>query len=270
MSCDRERLRSEPAELDARRITGLLRDPGLSVRIEPFVDSTNTRLAEIGKRGERVDVLLAEQQTAGRGRQGRQWLSPPRRGLYLSMAWHFTQPIRVLGALALVAGLAAAEALNQHSAIHVGVKWPNDLQIGGRKLGGCLIDLSTHGRQRTSAIIGIGINVDLTGFGDPGQPWTDLVREGGSRDRSALAAALINSLHRDLGLFARSGFAAFQSRWRAHDALYGQTLQLFGPVAEVTGRGLGVDASGGLLLQTSNGVETIRSGEVSVRAAGGS
>lgn len=257
--------RQKPAALDAARIQCLLNDPELPLQIEASVGSTNSRLAEKRYRGENLRVLLAEQQTAGRGRHGRQWLSPPGRGLYLSMAWESVRPARELSALALVAGMAAADAVDQHSRIRVGVKWPNDLQVKGRKLGGCLIDLGHARSGRISAIIGIGINVDLAGLSGPDQPWTDLVLEGGSGDRNRLAAVLINILEQDLALFDRNGFEPFRSRWEAVDVLRGQRLRLSGGAGEIEGRGLGVDPTGALMLATATGVQAIHAGEVSVR-----
>lgn len=255
---------SEPLALDASAIRARLSRPELAPLIETSVDSTNLCLAERRGRGERLQVLLAEQQTAGRGRQGRQWLSPPRRGLYLSMAREFSRPARDLGALALIAGLAAAAALAQHSKLRIGLKWPNDLQVDGRKLGGCLIDLSTAGQSRSLAIIGIGINVDLGQSSGPDQPWTDLVRAGGSSDRSALAVALIEALDDHLRRFESSGFEPFRADWEAHDVLRGRPLQISGSPA-VHGLGLGVDAHGALLVETQQGRKTIHAGEVSVR-----
>ena len=251
--------------LDAASIRSRLRDPELSFEIVFSIGSTNRCLADRRDRGECLQVLMAEQQTAGRGRHGRQWLSPPGRGLYLSMAREFSRDLQDLSALSLVAGLAAADAVAQHSVVQVGVKWPNDLQVDGKKLGGCLIDLKQGSNQRCLAIVGIGINVDLSGIPGPDQPWTDLVLQGGSGDRNRLAAELINALERDLAQFDHSGFEVFRPRWEAHDVLRGQHVRLIGSGADLKGLGMGVDRSGSLLLQTATGVQTIHAGEVSVR-----
>lgn len=253
-----------PAGLDSACILGQLGQPELALAIEPSLGSTNQELARRRAQGERLEVLLAEQQTAGRGRQGRQWLSPPRRGLYLSMAHDFAQPARKLGALALVTGLAAAAAVSAHSFVPVTIKWPNDLLVKGRKLGGCLIDLSASHSQHTQAIIGIGINVDLGEYDGPDQPWTDLARAGGSTDRNQLAALLILHLQQDLAMFERSGFDPFQGRWDRHDLVGGQRLRVQRGDTWMDGIGRGVDGSGALWLETAAGLLSLHAGEVSL------
>ena len=253
----------EPLALNADAIAAWVARPELAPIIETRVDSSNSRLAERRRGGEGIRVLLAEQQTAGRGRQGRHWLSPPRRGLYLSMAWSFSRPLRELSALSLVAGLAAAEAVAEHCRLHVGLKWPNDLQINERKLGGCLIELSPGNGAGSQAIIGIGINVDLSGLAGPDQAWTDLVREGGSSDRNPLAATLINALARDLAQFEALGFQPFRLRWDQRDVLKGRALRITQAGQDRHGLGCGVDAHGALLLQTAAGLQRVHAGEVS-------
>lgn len=254
--------------LDAADIRHRLHQPELALAVEPSVDSTNTRLAQRRDHGEALSVLLAEHQSAGRGRHGRQWLSPPGCGLYLSMAREFTRPAAKLSALSLVAGLAAADAVARHSKIQVGLKWPNDVQVDGKKLGGCLVDLKQAGRRPCLAIVGVGINVDLGQTRGPDQPWTDLVREGGSNDRNQLAALLIDSLQRDLALFDQAGFEPLRARWDALDVLRGKTLRLSGGEAGIEGRSTGVDPDGALLLQTRDAIRSIHAGEISVRAVG--
>lgn len=252
--------------LEHGRINRAVSNPELWPRIEFLVDSTNTRLAELRATGEAVRVLLAEAQQAGRGRRGRHWLSPPGRGLYLSMAWCFARPPRQMAALALVAGLAAADSIAEQSAVKVGLKWPNDLQISGRKLGGCLIDLHAAGAGASAAIIGIGINIDFRGLDGPDQAWTDLLEHEPKLSRNALASALINALDRDLSLFDRKGFACFASRWAARDALAGRDIILSDPNGtRAEGRACGVDALGNLIVETAQGTRLIAVGEVSLR-----
>ncbi len=230
------------------------------------MDSTNLHLARLRAAGKPVQIVLAETQTAGRGRRGRHWLSPPGCGLYLSWFHHFEQPAGQLGALGLVAGLAAANAVAKICAITPGLKWPNDLLINGRKAGGCLADLSPA-KGICSAIIGVGINVDFNGLQGPDQPWTDLTRETGQRvDRDRLAGALIHQLGVDIALFERAGLAPFRRRWEALDVLRGRPVQASGALTgPVIGVAEGIDDQGRLLVRSGEKWFRLPSGEISLR-----
>lgn len=252
--------------LDFERIVTGIGNRRLIPRIAFLLDSTNTRLAALRAGGDPVRVLLAEGQRAGRGRRGRHWLSPPGRGLYLSMARSFSSSLRELDGLALVAGLAAADAIAEHAGVEVQLKWPNDLQIDGRKLGGCLIDLTPARSSVSEAIIGIGINVDFRGLEGPEQAWTDLIEHAPRVDRSALAVSLINALDRNLDRFQAQGFAPFAARWAARDALAGRDVFLLAPDGTPTeARVCGIDSHGQLIVETSGKTARIRAGEVSLR-----
>ncbi|MFP4209146.1 MAG: biotin--[acetyl-CoA-carboxylase] ligase [Wenzhouxiangella sp.] len=260
-----------PGALDRRQILAQLestRQPAPTLRIEREVDSTNAHLARLHAAGEKIDVLLAEAQSAGRGRRGRQWISPQGCGLYLSMQRSFAGPLRRLEALSLVAGLSAAAAIERCCGLRPGLKWPNDLQIEGRKLGGCLIDLAGN-RQTSSAIIGIGINVDFRGQTGPDQPWTDLAAASGQPvDRNRLAGHLIEQLIDDLDQFELSGFGAMKDRWTSHDVLTGRAIEAHShgqPV--IRGQALGVDESGQLLVRTPDRLHRLHGAEVTLRTA---
>lgn len=254
-----------PIALDAQRIRSRLKRSKATLRVERKVDSTNTRLAALRAGGEAVDILLAEAQSAGRGRRGRRWISPPG-GLYLSLYRRFSGPVRRLEALGLVAGLAGAAAIERCCGRRAGLKWPNDIQIDGRKVAGCLIDLGGR-RDGASAIIGIGINVDFRGQTAPDQPWTDLATTTGqATDRNRLAAALIDQLAEDLDTFDDQGFAAMQARWARRDVLSECTVLASGPgETMIRGQARGVDESGRLLIQTPQGLRRLHGGEISLR-----
>ncbi len=251
------------APLDADRIARDLARP-FAVTVLDSVESTNSALAAQAWQGPRA--LLAETQTAGRGRRGRQWLSPPGAGLYLSLAWRPRQPPEALAPLGLVAGLAAVDALIVQGLAAVRLKWPNDLVVGAAKLGGCLVDLGTG--PATSAVIGIGINVDLGGSANVDQPWTDLARLGVDTDRNRLAAALIDALVARLQAFDQRGFAPLKPDWAALDALRGLPLK----VMDGSGQGMdgvagGIDDLGRLRLISADGERLLSAGEISVRRA---
>lgn len=254
--------------LDAERIRSQLHHPDLPIEVRFLVDSSNDQLALARQPEHRAQALLAEAQSAGRGRRGRGWRSPPGTGIYLSLAWRFESGLTGLAALSLVAGLAAAHTLRAHGAEAVGLKWPNDLWADGRKLGGCLIDISGSAEGPCEAIIGLGINVDLPDSDAIDQPWTDLTRLGLTTDRNRLASELINALGDYAERLDRDGFAEFLAQWPDIDALAGKAVRIIqarGP--ELLGTAAGIDEQGRLALDTADGRQWISQGEVSVRSA---
>jgi BirA family biotin operon repressor/biotin-[acetyl-CoA-carboxylase] ligase len=236
------------------------------------LESTNTVLLSrgdlpIGK----SDVCLAEYQSAGRGRRGRSWLAPPGASICLSLSWHFPEVPRDLGALSLVTGVCALRALKEHALEDIRLKWPNDLLLEGRKLGGILIELRAESAGPTYVVIGIGINVALGAnllrqIAAAGTNATDLKSAGlVATSRNAIVASLVDSIVRGLMEFEKQGLRAFIEEWRRADALRGQMVNVH--AGEQVSRGLarGVDISGALLVETTQGLRKFVSGEVSVR-----
>lgn len=252
--------------LERGHIQPLLSHRDIEIEVRFLVESTNLNLVQTGPL-RRPRVLLAEGQTGGRGRRGRGWLSPPGGGVYLSLSWPFESGLTGLAALSLVAGTAAAAALRQFDVAAM-VKWPNDLVVDDRKLGGCLVDISGAAEGPCHAVIGLGINVWLGDHPEIEQPWTDLVRLGHEPSRNALAAALINALADAAGRLERDGFGAFAAQWTALDALAGRAVVVHG-VDGRQRRGIadGVDSQGRLRLIESGRLACISGGEVSVRRA---
>lgn len=233
------------------------------------VDSTNTWLTTRAR--ELPAVCLAERQTAGRGRRGRQWVSPFAANLYMSCAWRFDDLPPGFPALAIAAAIATARALGQLGVPAVGIKWPNDLYIAGRKLGGILVDMQGEPPGQARAVVGIGINVRMpTASGTHiDQPWTDLATHmlGNTPGRNMLAATLIEELLKALQLFAVQGFGAFAADWRALDLAAGKSVQLHHQQHVLHGTARGVDQDGALLLDTGGGIQRFVSGDLSLRLA---
>lgn len=233
------------------------------------VDSTNSFLLAGPKPapGE-LRVCLAEHQSGGRGRRGRTWLAPFGRGLCLSVDWLFASPPRDLAALALAAGVAARRALIGLTGIPVQIKWPNDLLVEGRKLGGVLVEVAAESHGPCHAVVGIGINVsaapDLTGSDGA---WAggviDLAAAIGepTPSRNAIAAALITAFADLLQGYLASGFSAYQGELADADFLQGRRVCADGR----HGTAIGVDADGALLLESRTGVCRILAGDVTVR-----
>lgn len=242
--------------------------------VEWSVGSTNTvLLARPNPPAGLAEVLLAEYQTQGRGRRGRAWLAPPGGAICLSLSWTFQQAPQDLGALGLAIGVCARRALGEFDLRDVTLKWPNDILIAERKLGGILIDLRAEVAGSACVVIGLGINVAL---GSPllstiaatGLPATDLVTAGLEQPcRNSLAAAMIAALLRGLLEFERQGLRAFVEEWRAADVLRGRAVEV--QAAEGIARGVarGIDVHGALLVETPQGVRRFISGDVTVRPA---
>jgi BirA family biotin operon repressor/biotin-[acetyl-CoA-carboxylase] ligase len=252
--------------LDGEWIRRSLRHRDIDVEIRFLVESTNARLADQAATT-RPRVLIAEGQTGGRGRRGRGWVSPPGGGVYLSLGYGFESGLTGLAALSLVAGAAGATALRGFG-VPAELKWPNDLVVEDRKLGGCLIELGGSADGPCRAVLGLGINVWLGESPAIDQPWTDLVRLGFTIDRNALAVSLIDELIDAVEQLERDGFGAFASRWPALDALAGRRIV----VHEADGRRRrgqadGIDGQGRLRLIENGQLKRITGGEVSVRRA---
>ena len=236
--------------------------------------STNTELVERAypEQG-RTEVLLAEFQTAGRGRRGRTWLAPPGGAVCLSLNWTFPEVPRDAGALSLAVGVSALRALRAQGLTDVRLKWPNDVLIGDRKLGGILIELRAEAGGPACVVVGIGLNVALGGdllekIAATGLQAIDLasvVRAPISRN--ALAAGLIESCLAGLLEFGREGLRPFIEEWSAADALRGRELSVQSGDEAIRGLARGIDLSGALLVETPHGLKKFFSGEVTVRPA---
>jgi BirA family biotin operon repressor/biotin-[acetyl-CoA-carboxylase] ligase len=239
------------------------------VRVEAVLESTNASLQSLPPGQQHGTVLLAECQTAGRGRRGRIWVSPPARNIYLSLGWRFDASVASLACLPLVVALAVCRSLASVGLEGHAIKWPNDIVINERKLGGCLVEVQGEARGPCMAVIGIGINVHMPVIPDDmpdiDQPWTDLARLLPDVSRNHLASALISDLLPCLNTFADDGFDSFAAEWSGRDALVGKEVVVTRGAENLSGVAQGINERGGLLLATARGIEEYHSGEVSVR-----
>lgn len=236
-------------------------------------DSTNSELMRRAESGAPSGtVIVADRQSAGRGRRGRSWLSEPESSLTFSLLWRFSGPLARLSGLSLAVGVGLACGLENLGARGICLKWPNDVLLrdgegGYAKLAGILVELASD-RRGTQAIIGIGLNLAPPG-GELPQPAAGLNQAlSAAPERHAVLAAILLELHRVLETFAVDGFLALKTEWQQRHAWQGDKVQILGEdAAPLLGRCLGADDDGALLLETASGIERIFSGDVSLRRA---
>jgi BirA family transcriptional regulator, biotin operon repressor / biotin---[acetyl-CoA-carboxylase] ligase len=239
----------------------------VEMRIVADVDSTNSMLLrEAATLPARV-ALLADRQTAGRGRRGRRWQSPPGANLYLSLFARLRRPLRDMGGLSIAAGIACATALRRHGVDAAALKWPNDLLADGAKLGGLLVEIAGERNGEAAAVIGLGLNLAMPAdaAADIEQPWTDLTRLGHSGDRAFWAAAMLDALLAAVGRFERDGLGGFLAQWAEVDAMAGREVEVHAGEQRHVGTVLGLADDGALRLAAADGERRFHSAEVSLR-----
>ncbi|HAZ80108.1 MAG TPA: biotin--[acetyl-CoA-carboxylase] ligase [Porticoccaceae bacterium] len=234
------------------------------------VDSTNRYARDQVKAGNVSGlVVLAEQQTAGVGRRGNRWLSPFGANIYMSIVWNFTQSEDVLQGLSLAIGVAVCRSLTKIGMSGVKLKWPNDIYVGSKKLGGILLELVGDPSGDCSVVIGVGINHDMPFSAGEAidQAWTDIVKETVTPvSRNHLAACLIDNIFDILETFHRLGFSAYQDEWIAADLMYNMPATISNSRESISGTVLGVDEHGALRMKLENGAEKrFIGGELSLR-----
>lgn len=244
----------------------------MSARVEfeihDTLPSTNERALARVREGRRTPlVIMADRQTAGRGRQGRHWQSQTGNAFCLSLLWPFRGGTRLDG-LSLVVGAVLAEVLQRMGLPKVQLKWPNDIYVDHRKLGGILIELASNLTEQPVAVIGVGINgyLDDKVKREIDQPVTDWYTETGLElGRNQLAALLVDQLAIDLPAFGVAGFAPFRERWQARDICIGQRVWLSQGGERQEVQVMDVADDGSLVVAREQHVWQVYGGEVSVR-----
>lgn len=231
--------------------------------------STNTDLLELSRDSDiNGRVRTAEVQTGGRGRRGRQWVSPFAKNVALSVGISIDRSTTEIGSISLAIGLMVAQVLDGLEIEDVSLKWPNDILIDQRKVGGILIELADAQRP-ASLVVGIGMNVnDAPGVEVTGSyRATRIVDHSASCSRNSLVAHLINAVHDAIRRFEDFGFEPFKEGWKRRDFLRGRNILLAGSEPSISGIGAGIDDEGAYLIKTSTGVERAIGGELSLRIA---
>ncbi|AEP28819.1 bifunctional biotin--[acetyl-CoA-carboxylase] ligase/biotin operon repressor BirA [Brumicola nitratireducens] len=262
------RLASPLQLLDQNKISALLGQQSTNVvEVVSIIDSTNTYVKEHLHQLPKGYVCLAEAQTHGRGRRGKTWVSPFGSSIYMSMAWTFKGGYQSMAGLSLLVGIAINRSLKTMGIKDCKLKWPNDVFHNCRKLAGILVEVEGQVGSDASAVIGIGINVDLpNAVSEIDQPFVDLVSITQKPvDRNELVALIILTLTTMLTEFELKGLAPFLSEWREADLFYNEYVYLESGSNRIHGLSKGINEGGALMLENAGKVTPHHGGEISVR-----
>ncbi|TPH04288.1 bifunctional biotin--[acetyl-CoA-carboxylase] ligase/biotin operon repressor BirA [Haemophilus haemolyticus] len=220
-----------------------------SIHYQPIISSTNEWILQNIPSLKKGDLCVAEYQTEGRGRRGRQWLSPFAGQIMFSFYWAF-DPKRSIEGLSLVIGLAIAEVLK------VQVKWPNDILFDGRKLGGILVEIANHKNGMLNLVIGVGINVSLPKQTEISQPYAEVCEIDPDVERQTLLPKLIQDVYKR---------QEFQQAWQLYNAFSNNEVNVLTEQGAISGIEQGIDEHGYLKVLCGNKIQMFNGGEVSLR-----
>lgn len=264
------RLSGSVSALDAERMDTLLTTArfGRNLTILQKTDSTQTEAEKLAREGAPEGTLVvAEEQTSGRGRQGRVWHSPPGRGVWMSAVLRPEGPLTAVPQLTLLTAVAVCRAIRSVSGVEAGIKWPNDLLADGRKLCGILLESVVEDGRVLHCIMGIGIDANLSESDYPEElrgRVTSLRRESGVPvDRSALIAAVMNEFETLYALYAERGFGPIRLLWESLSVTLGREIAVRDARGELRGIAHGLGEHGELLMRTEDGqVSPVYSGDI--------
>jgi BirA family biotin operon repressor/biotin-[acetyl-CoA-carboxylase] ligase len=234
------------------------------------VTSTQDEAGEAARRGaEEGVVVISERQTKGRGRKGRLWASPPREGVYFSTILRPNlRPTQIIQ-IPLIAGVAVCKAIRRVTPLEPRIKWPNDITIGGKKVGGILAEMSSDMDRVNHIVLGIGVNVntECSLLPEPTRGIATSLAEkcGEYVSRVRLVQSLLSEFDALYRTFLVSGFATLREEWKALDSTVGSWVKVSDGNEEMKGKALDIDGEGFLLVRKENGdVRRIISGDVSL------
>jgi BirA family biotin operon repressor/biotin-[acetyl-CoA-carboxylase] ligase len=258
-----------PEEILYRLETKTLRGP--IYHFETTASTNNTAKA-LGAQGAAEGTLVvAETQSAGRGRLGRDWLSPSGVGLYTSLLLRPPLPPTELPQITLSTAVAVVRALTRSAGVTPGIKWPNDLILGGKKLGGILTEMETESDQIRYLVVGLGLNVNNPDFPpELAGTATSLFREEGRTfPRVPILRAWLEEFEDLYARFLARGFPEILEEWKQHAVTLGKCVAVRQGVRQIEGLALEVAADGALLLETARGeVVKVTSGEITLESEG--
>ncbi len=263
------RLKGVPDILGEREILPGLKTGILGKRIIclPEVDSTNAYAAKLAVDGEpEGTVVIAEHQTAGRGRLGRKWVSPPGVNIYASIILRPKVPPRDAPLITFVAAVALARTVRGLYNIDAGIKWPNDLLINGRKSAGILTEMSAEPELVRHIILGVGIDVNMPRDAFPKEirdiSTSIMLELGGKVNRAELLRRFLEELEISYLMMVDGRRAEILDEWRSLSVTLGRNVRVTSLAGEKTGFARDIDQEGGLILEVDGKLETVTSGDV--------
>ncbi len=230
------------------------------------VGSTNAEAFSLAQDGAfHGEVVVAEQQTEGRGRRGRTWASPARKNLYLSVVLRPELPPQRAPEVTLVAAVALAETLRE-AGVQASIKWPNDLLVDGKKVAGILTELSADTEKVHFVVLGLGVNLNATPSDFPaevaGLATSVMMARNQKVPRALFTAALLTKLEHWLELWTEQGFGPVREAWKAATSTLGHEVLVRGEKSELKGVAEDIDESGALLLRVNGSLERVLAGDV--------
>ena len=263
------RLLEIPDRLGELEVRPLLNthDVGQALHWYEEVGSTNDVAKELADEGAlHGEVVIAERQSAGRGRRGRSWSSPPRKNLYLSVVLRPDLPPARAPEVTLLAAVAVCQAVRRAGVASAAIKWPNDVLASGRKLAGVLTEMAAEVERVQWLVVGIGVNVNAAAGDFPDElrelATSVLIERGDPVPRALFAAALLTALEEWLDRHAAEGFAPVRAAWREMSDTLGREVRVRVGSADLVGLAEDVDETGALLVRTASGLERVVAGDV--------
>jgi BirA family transcriptional regulator, biotin operon repressor / biotin---[acetyl-CoA-carboxylase] ligase len=254
------RLAQSPDLLLPSEILPLLRTKWMGREIHYFnsLDSTNSAAYQLALRGAgEGEGVIAESQEKGRGRLGRQWISPPFVNLYLSLILRPEIPPHRASLVTFMAAVAAAESIERFSGLRPSIKWPNDLLLNGKKVAGLLNEIHSETDRIHFIVLGIGVNLNMDAKGFPKgiRDKTTSLKEqlGQSVSRKAFTALLLEGLEQGYETFLKEGGTPVLKAWKERAQIQGKAVRVSSFDEVLTGRAVDVDSDGALILETGEG-----------------
>lgn len=256
--------------ISEKQLLASMSDKDMHVRVFSSIDSTNQYILESNNINDRQwGLCVAEMQTQGRGRRGRQWLSSYGRNIQMSIGVYLNMPMVDVSGLSLVAGVVLAQFLEAAGVKEGALKWPNDIHITGKKVAGLLLEVKGEAEGPVKAVLGIGLNLDMSEIEKHhiSQPFTDLKSHlrGTIPSRTTMVADLAERLYRAIQEYQQTGLTSFLQQWKRYDKYLGQPVTISSAVKHTHGIYRGLDEQGRLLLETQHSIKTFSAGEVSLR-----